>query len=145
MKLSTKGRYGVRLMLDLAARFGQGPVFLKDIAKRQEISEKYLWQVLSSLKNAGLINSTRGAHGGYCLARPPAEITLKDIISVLEGNLCLVKCVNNKSFCKRSDDCIANQVWSELTGKISQLFASFTLENMLEKQLAEEDSLAYII
>ncbi|MFA5363442.1 MAG: Rrf2 family transcriptional regulator, partial [Candidatus Omnitrophota bacterium] len=74
IKLSTKGRYGVRIMLDLALHFGQGAVFLKDIAQRQDISEKYLWQLIYSLKNAGLISSTRGAHGGYVLTKPPEKI-----------------------------------------------------------------------
>jgi len=145
MKLSTKGRYGVRLMLDLASKFGQGPVFLKDIAQRQDISEKYLWHLLAQLKNAGLVNSIRGAHGGYILSRPPSEISLKDIISVLEGSLCLVPCVDDKSFCGRTNACIANQVWSELTGKISGLFEEFTLEKMLDKQQEKSELILYAI
>ncbi|MBC8227953.1 Rrf2 family transcriptional regulator, partial [bacterium] len=86
MKLSTKGRYGVRLMIDLAIHYGEGNV-LKDIAERQEISEKYLWNLTVPLRIAGLINSTRGPRGGYTLAKHPSEITLKDVVHVLEGPL----------------------------------------------------------
>ena len=102
MKLSTRGRYGVRLMLDLALHYGEGPIFLKDIAERQGISEKYLWQLINPLKTTGLINSQRGAHGGYVLGKAPERISLKEILQILEGSLCLVDCVDNPSFCERS-------------------------------------------
>jgi len=85
MKLSTKGRYGVRLMLDLAAHYGERPVLLKEISQREDISEKYLWHLITPLKSAGLIHATRGAHGGYELAKAPSEITVKDVFEVVEG------------------------------------------------------------
>ena len=134
MKLSTKGRYGTRLMLDLATYYGKGPVALKDIAKRQEISEKYLWQLISPLKIAGLVNSTRGPSGGYTLAKKPSEITLNDIVSVLDGPLCIVDCVKDPSLCKRSANCVTREVWSETSEELSKVLASKTLEDMIRKQ-----------
>ena len=138
MKLSTKGRYGVRLMLDLALHYGEGPVLLKDIAERQDISEKYLWQLTDSLKIAGLINSTRGAHGGYALAKLPSKISLNDVVSVLEGKLCVVDCVNNPKICERAKTCITRDVWSEVSEKISKTLEIITLQDMIEKQKNKE-------
>jgi len=134
MKLSTKGRYGTRLMLELAIHYGKGPVALKDIAKRQEISEKYLWQLISPLKIAGLVNSTRGPSGGYTLAKKPSEITLNDIVSVLDGPLCIVDCVKDPSLCKRSANCVTREVWSETSEELSKVLASKTLEDMIKRQ-----------
>ncbi|MBM3237603.1 Rrf2 family transcriptional regulator [Candidatus Poribacteria bacterium] len=134
MKLSTKGRYGVRLMIDLALHYGEGPILLKDIARRQEVSEKYLWNLTMPLKIAGLINSTRGPQGGYTLAKQPSEINLKEIVRVLEGPLCIVECVDNPSLCKRSQTCIARDVWSDISDKISQTLESITLQDMVEKK-----------
>ena len=133
MKLSTKGRYGVRLMIDLAIHYGEGTV-LKDIAERQEISEKYLWNLTVPLRIAGLINSTRGSRGGYTLAKHPSEITLKDVVHVLEGPLSIVECVDNPELCKRFQTCIARDVWSDVSDKISQTLESTTLQDMLEKK-----------
>jgi len=134
MKLSTKGRYGTRLMLELAIHYGKGPVALKDIAKRQEISEKYLWQLISPLKIAGLVNSTRGPSGGYTLAKKPSEITLNDIVSVLDGPLCIVDCVKDPSLCKRSANCVTREVLSETSEELSKVLASKTLEDMIKRQ-----------
>ena len=134
MKLSTKGRYGARLMLDLAFHYGEGPQLLKDIAQRQEISDKYLWQLIAPLKSARLINSTRGAHGGYNLARKPSEITLQDIVEVLEGPLCIVECVDNPSVCKRWETCVTRDIWDETSHKISQVLKSVSLEDMVKKR-----------
>ncbi|OGX14793.1 MAG: hypothetical protein A2166_05765 [Omnitrophica WOR_2 bacterium RBG_13_41_10] len=140
MKLSTKGRYGVRLMLELALCYGKGPVFLKDIAGRQEISEKYLWHLITPLKTAGLINSSRGAHGGYALAKPPSEINLKEIIDVLEGSLSLVECVENTSVCRRVQFCVTRDIWQEITDKITQTLRAVTLKDMVDKQKAKHKS-----
>jgi Rrf2 family protein len=134
IKVSTKGRYGVRLMVDLAAHFDQGPIALKDIARRQEISAKYLWQLIPLLKSAGLVNSIRGSHGGYMLTRAPAEINLHEIMTVLEGNVCLVDCVANSKLCKRSALCVTRDIWSETSEKIKEVFRNFTLEKMLSRQ-----------
>lgn len=131
MKLTTKGRYGLRLMLDLAAHEGQGAILLKDIAQRQNLSEKYLWSLIAPLKSAGFVRSLRGAKGGYMLAKTPAEITLKDIVAILEGNLCLVDCVYDNDFCVRREQCISHTIWCELSQKISDLFENITLASML--------------
>ena len=146
MKLSTRGRYGVRLMLDLALHYGEGPVLLKDIAGRQGISEKYLWQLINPLKTVGLIGSTRGAHGGYVLGRPPEEISLKEIVRVLEGSLCLVDCVENPAVCKRSQTCTSRDIWSEASNQISQILESMTLDKMVVKQRTKnQESIEYSI
>jgi Rrf2 family transcriptional regulator, cysteine metabolism repressor len=142
MKLSTRGRYGVRLMLDLALRQGNGPVLLREIAQRQEISEKYLWQLINPLKAAGLIKSIRGAHGGYLLAKKPEEVNLKQILSVLEGPLCLVDCVEQPSACDRSPSCIAHDVWAGAAQGIVTVLEAMTLDKMVEGHLKKTDSFA---
>ena len=133
MKMSTKGRYGVRLMIDLALHSDEGPVLLRDIARRQGISEKYLWNLINPLKTVGLVRSIRGARGGYLLGKKPAEITLKDIMRVLEGPLCLVDCVENPSSCKRSSTCITRDVWCEASQSFINTLESMTLEKMIER------------
>ena len=140
MKLSTRGRYGVRLMLDLALHEGEGPVLLREIAKRQEISEKYLWQLINPLKAAGMINSLRGAHGGYILGKKPGEINLRQILTVLEGSLCLVDCVDNPSGCDRSPACISRDIWSEASKGILNVLESMTLAKMVEEHVKKSDS-----
>ena len=145
MKLSTKGRYGIRLMVDLALHHGEGQILLKDIAERQEISEKYLWQLIPPLKNAGLISSIRGAHGGYMLTKPPAQITLKDIVIAVEGSMCLVDCVDNPSVCSRADTCASRDVWCEISEKILQALEAITLEKLVEQQQRKTKALTYVI
>jgi len=145
MKLSTKGRYGVRLMLDLALHAGDGPVALKDIAARQDISEKYLSNLIPLLKNAGFVHSVRGSQGGYTLARPPRELTLKDILLVLEGSMCLVECAEKPLLCQRSEDCLMRDVWCEVTGKMFEALESYTLEALTERQKLKTKVLSYSI
>jgi Rrf2 family cysteine metabolism transcriptional repressor len=145
LKLSTRGRYGVRLMLDLALHYGQGPVPLHDIAKRQDISEKYLWHLIPPLRDAGLVHSSRGANGGYVLARPPSGITLKDILAVLEGQICLVDCVSDPSFCPRSRNCVPKDIWRDVSKTIAQTLDSFNLGQMIEKQKAASEAICYAI
>lgn len=144
MKLSTKGRYGVRLMFDLAMHYGKGPIFLKDIAERQGISEKYLWQLIPPLKQAGLVTSTRGAHGGYELSKSPDQMTVREIVSAVEGPLSLVDCVGDPSICARKDACVVNGVWSEISAKLIQAMEVITLASMVEKQ-QKYDVLNYVI
>ena len=145
MKLSTKGRYGVRFMFDLALHYKSGTVSLKDVARRQGISEKYLWHLIPPLKNAGLINSTRGSHGGYELAKHPAEITLREVLTVLEGPMSLVECIDKPSLCERSDSCIAREIWTEVAENMLASLDSFTLERMMEKQKGREEAFTYNI
>lgn len=134
MKLSTKGRYAARLMLELALHYGQGPVLLKDVAQRQEISEKYLGHLIAPLKAAGLITSSRGAHGGYTLARVPRDITLADIVGAVEGNLNVVECVSSSKICHRVDLCVTRDIWSQLSAKIKEVLNSTTLQDMVNQQ-----------
>ena len=131
MKLSTKSQYGVRLMLALAQNFGRGYTYLKEIAKGEGMSEKYLSLITIPLKGAGLINAGRGARGGYSLARPPSEITIKDVVDALEGDSCLVDCVKDITACPRVPICASRDIWVFLGGKIAETLNSFTLEQLL--------------
>ena len=131
MKLSTRSRYGVRLMLALGVKSIQGPVFLKDIARSEEISEKYLSQIIISLKAKGLVTPFRGAHGGYILGKPAVEIKLRDIIEPLEGDLCLVGCVTNSEVCNRSTECVTRDVWSQLSSLVVTFLENMTLEDLI--------------
>lgn len=130
MKLSTRSRYGLRLMLALARNYGKGNTFLKDIAREEEISEKYLSLIIIPLKGVGLVNSVRGSTGGYTLARAPSQITLKSIVDVFEGD-CLVDCVKNPRACPRVNTCATRDIWTLLGGKISEILNSITLEQLV--------------
>lgn len=138
MKVSTKGRYGLRVLLDIAQHQSKGPVTLKDIASRQGISEKYLWQVINPLKGAGLVSAARGAHGGYSLAREPQGITVLDVVSVLEGPVTLVNCVDVPRDCDRSMECVAREAWSTVEAAVRTAMEGITLREMLDKQHAYE-------
>lgn len=140
MKLSTRARYGVRLMLELGLKNEQGQVFLKEIAREESISEKYLSLIIIPLKAAGLVKATRGAHGGYTLARPAAEITLKEIVDILEGGTCLVDCVKDPASCPRSDTCASRDLWSILSNGISKTLGSYTLEELVRKSREKGES-----
>jgi len=143
MKLSTKGRYGVRLMIDLAAHYGEGPILLREIAKREEISEKYLSNLVNPLKAAGLVEATRGVHGGYVVGREPSEITMQEIVEALEGSLCLVDCVEKPAACNRAAFCIASDLWREAADGIAQVLGKYTLADMVERQKAKRDTLTH--
>lgn len=143
MKLSTKGRYGVRMMIDLAAHYGEGPVLLRDIAKREDISEKYLSNLINPLKATGLLEATRGVHGGYVLGKAPTEITMKEIIEVLEGPLCLVDCVEKSAACNRASFCSSRDLWSEAAESMSRIFKKYTLADMAMRQTAKKDNLTH--
>ena len=137
MRLSTRSRYGTRLMLQLALNYNMGNTLLKDIAKEEDISEKYLSQLVILLKANGLINSSRGAHGGYRLAKPPSLITIEDIVKTLEGNLSPVECIKNPSVCRRAPACVTRDVWEILDEKISDTLNSITLKDLI-KQRSEQ-------
>ncbi|MGA9110069.1 MAG: RrF2 family transcriptional regulator [Smithella sp.] len=132
MKLSTRARYGVRLMVALAFNYDKGPVFLKDVAKGENISEKYLSLIVIPLRRIGLVNSIRGAHGGYLLAKDPSQITMKEIIDVLEGDCSLVDCVRNPSTCPRVPICASHDIWEIIGGKISETLNSVTLDMLVK-------------
>lgn len=132
MKLSTRTRYGVRLMMSLALNYGKGPVFLKDIAKSENISEKYLSLIIIPLRGIGLISSFRGAHGGYKLAKEPSLITLKEIVDVLEGDCSLVDCVKNPSTCAKVATCASHDIWALIDNRISETLSSITLDMLVK-------------
>ncbi|MBD3183501.1 Rrf2 family transcriptional regulator [Candidatus Poribacteria bacterium] len=132
MKLSTRARYGARLMLDLAIHYNKGQQLLKDIAQRQSVSDKYLWQLINPLKVAGLVSSTRGAHGGYNLAKKPSDITLREIIETLEGPLCIVECVDNPEICDKAEECVTIGIWEEASNRLKEFFESISLQDMVE-------------
>lgn len=134
MRLSTRARYGTRLMLELALNFEKGTVFLKDIAEREEISEKYLSHLVIPLRASGLISSSRGAHGGYRLAKSPSQITLKEIVQTLEGGISFVECVKNPSVCPRVSKCATRGIWEKLDKKISDALSSVNLADLMNSQ-----------
>lgn len=144
MKISTKGRYALRLMLDLAIYDTGEPVSLKDIAKRQEISEKYLEQIISVLNKAGFVRSIRGASGGYVLRRKPKEYTVGDILRLTEGSLSPVACIGEESEeCVRSGDCVTVMVWEKLDKAINDVVDNISLQDLVDWHMAQSDS--YVI
>lgn len=138
MKLSTRGQYGTRALLDLALHWGEGPVQLKDIAQRQNIPLQYLEHLITPLIAAGVVRSTRGARGGVSLARPPQEIRLSEVIQLLEGSIAPVECLNNPERCPRSDLCVPRDIWSELKKAIDGVLESTTLQDLVERQKRKE-------
>ena len=144
MRLSTKGRYGARAMLDLALNFGKNPVLLRDIARRQEVSEKYLEHSVSALRKAGLVRSVRGARGGYILAKSPSEIRLSKIMEVLEGSMAPVDCVDDPQVCHRANLCVTRDIWIKMKEAIDNILKSTTLQDMVEQQKEKESSKAIV-
>ena len=132
MKISTRGRYGTRMMLDLAAHHDQGPTPLREIAKRQDLSVKYLEQLIIPLKAAGYIRSVRGARGGYTLARKPDKINVGQIIKVLEGGLSLVDCVEDPKICEREKNCPTRDIWLRMSERLMEDLSSLTLSDVLD-------------
>jgi len=133
MKVSTKGRYGLRAMFELAQQYGSGPIPLAEIAERQELSEQYLEQLIAILRKSGLIKSVQGAQGGYMLAKPPKEITVGDVLRVLEGPLVPVDCVDENvggQDCRRYEQCVSRLVWEKVRDSVSKVVDSITLEDM---------------
>ena len=131
MKLSTKGQYGARVMVDLATHYGEGPIPLRDIAKRQELSERYLEHLMLSLKAAGLVRSSRGAHGGFILARVPSQVKVSEVIQVLEGSMAPVHCVDDPNDCGRSSFCVTRDVWVKMKEAIVGVLESLTLQDLV--------------
>lgn len=138
MKLSTRSRYGVRMMLDLACNYGEKPVFLKDIATREKISEKYLSLIVIPLRSAGLIRSIRGARGGYILAREPENISLRDIVEAVDGETCLVNCVKDPGSCDRVAACPTRELWALLGDKINETLDSVSLAQLARNKKVQK-------
>ena len=133
MKLSTRTRYGLRAILELAENYGQGPLRLRIIAERQEISVKYLEQLMAVLKSAGIVRSLRGPNGGYVLAKSPNEIRVSDCFNCLEGPVITSECVGNSSFCHRATDCIARGLWIDVQNTVTELLRSITLQSLIDR------------
>jgi len=144
MKLSTRGRYATRALLDLALHRDEEPTLLKDIAQRQEISLSYLEHLITPLIAAGIVRSTRGARGGVSLARSPEEIRLSEVIQLLEGSVAPVECVNNPEICSRSASCVTRDIWGELKKAIDGVLESTTLQDLVERQKGKEQPEAVI-
>lgn len=133
MKLSTKTRYGTRAMLDLALNYEQGLVSAREIAARQDVSPKYLEQLLASLRSAGLVRSVRGAQGGHTLTRHPAEINLREIYNVFEGSEGFVECTTSPEVCDRPDSCVTQEVWADMYLACMEILESTTLEDLARR------------
>ena len=134
MKISTRGRYALRLMLDLAVFSDGAPVSLRDVAKRQGISDKYLEQIVTPLSKAGLVRSVRGANGGYLLTRKPEEYTVGDILRPLEGDLAPVECATDSEFCQRCNECVTLALWQEIHKAVSQVVDNTKLADLVDRQ-----------
>ena len=134
MKLSTKGRYSIRALIDLALHPDEGPILIRDIAKRQRISERYLEQLFIPLRVAGLVRGIQGAHGGFILIKPPAEIRLSEIIRATEGSMAPVNCVDEPRLCLQSSTCPTRYIWAKIKRAIDKVLESTTLQDLAEKQ-----------
>jgi Rrf2 family protein len=140
---STKGEYGVRLMVQLGRHFGQGPASLAEIAAEEELPRAYLEQLVMSLRDAGLVTSTRGAHGGYELARPPAEIRMSDVLRALEGPLAPMICASDDPehaiVCDRSSRCTVNVLWVRVRDAITSTLESMSLADLVPPRVVGVD------
>lgn len=134
MKISTRLRYGLRLLLDLALHAENEPIPLKDVAERQNISLHYLRQLTLPLEASGIIRSMRGNRGGYVLGRSPEKISLLEVAQALEGPLHLTECVNDASFCNQFPECRTRKVWAELSSAIQQILAQKNLRDLVEER-----------
>lgn len=132
MKLSTRGRYGLKVMYQLAVKYGEGPIPLNAIAEKESLSQNYLEQLVSILRKEKLVNSVRGAQGGYMLARPPETITVGNILRVLEGDMAPADCVvEGNHECDNEEDCVTKLVWTQMKDSIDNVIDSITLEDMI--------------
>jgi len=134
MKVSTRGRYGTRLLLDLAQHLDSERVLLRDVAARQDISLLYLERLVAPLVAGGIVRTTRGPKGGISLAKPPGQIKLSEVIQLLEGSTAPVECVNDPMVCNRSGICATRDIWDELKKKTDSILESVTIEDLVERQ-----------
>ncbi len=144
MKISTKGRYALRLMIDLAIHNTGEPISLKDVARRQEISDKYLEQIISILNKAGYVKSIRGAQGGYMLKKDPKDYTVGMILRVTEGSLAPVECVEEgMAECERMNECATVLIWQKINEAVNNVVDNITLEDLVEWKMQKSDQ--YVI
>lgn len=133
MKLSTRTRYGIRAVIELAQHEGKRPLQLKAIAERQDISVKYLEQLMSLLRSAGFVRSVRGSKGGYILGRAPEQIRLDEVFRCLEGPVTTAECTENQDYCERSADCVAREVWVKVEEAIHGVLNGITLADLVTR------------
>lgn len=138
MRISTRTRYGLRAMADLAAHYKDRPVLIKEIAGRQKISAKYLEHIMLALKKAGLVESISGAKGGYFITKKPSSITAFDIVKALEGSLALVPCIDHKEICDRSSHCSVRSLWIETKKAMADILTRTTLKDLAENKAGRE-------
>jgi len=133
-RISTKGRYGARLMINLALHYHDGAPAraLKDVSEEEDISIRYLEQIIIPLRVSRLVKSVRGAGGGYTLAKPPAAIRMSEVLQAVEGNCCLVECVEDKDLCPRTSYCAAHELWKEGTKVMKDYFESVSLQDLVK-------------
>lgn len=136
LKLSTKSRYALRAMIELALREGQGPVQLRELARAQHLSAKYLEQLVIPLRHAGLVQAARGPAGGYALARPAEGISALEVVEAVEGPVCLLDCVAQSDLCERSDVCAARGLWAGVREAVRGVLAQHNLAGLRERQRA---------
>lgn len=137
MKLSTRSRYGLRMILDMAQHGHEGPVQIGSIAKRQDISVKYLEQLIIPLKKADYIRSVRGPKGGHMLAKPPNQITVGEIVELLEGGIQLSNCIETPEICDRHKSCLTRSIWEEATEAMYERLNAITLSEMIARTTAK--------
>lgn len=134
MKLSTKGRYGARILLDVAVHGGEAPVLLRVIADRQQIPLSYLERLVAALVSGGILASRRGIGGGVSLAKHPKDIKVSEIIRLLEGSVAPVNCVGDPKICSRSASCVTRNVWGDIEQAIDRVLESYTLQDLVDRQ-----------
>jgi Rrf2 family protein len=140
MKISTRTRYGIRAILELAANYGKAPMQIRVIAENQDLSVKYLEQLMAMLKSAGLVKSVRGAKGGYILAKKPDEIKLTEVFCCLEGPLITVECLEDQSACVRIADCVSRLLWAKVQQAVMGVLESTTLQDLLDQAKKEKST-----
>ncbi len=134
MKLTTRSRYGTRAMTELAIHYGQGPLMLEEISRRQDISRRYLEHIFANLRTAGLVKGLRGPRGGYVLTRAPDEILVSDIVSAVEGLLYIVDCLHDKQVCKLAKKCLTRPLWQEVNEAIMKVLESRSLADLVNSE-----------
>ena len=139
MKLSTRSRYGTRILVDLARHNDQGPIQIGEISKRQDISVKYLEQLIRPLKQASMVTSVRGPKGGHMLAKEPEDITLGQIVRLFEGQTELVECISNPEQCNMSDDCQVRLAWKEATRVLYEKLDSTTVSDLIQENANDKE------
>ncbi len=143
MKISTKGRYGLRILLDIALyRVGDKPRMIREIANNQEISEKYISRLIIELRKAGFVRSVRGVNGGYTLTRKPEDISVLDVLETMEGPVAIVDCTNSSGeACRRKPQCPTQRMWAEINQKIRSAFAAYTLKDLVELYISNGETI----